>query len=258
MGLPMDWANLRFKKYLLNACFIFVIIPLSTSPWAATPITKINLYNGIQRIQSNKGALYLSSEETDTFTTGHTDNDFTSGIGIALMFPYANRSPCNYSIGIDLLFFDTSNIGRVKLYGLPQFDNYQYHLRFRTARVMLDGNFDLKPLPYHLIPFIKGGIGAAKITTDYLETPNGSDIVGGNLHMPDMTTYNFAYSIGAGVKHSLSETIELALLYLYTNLGTVHSSRYSNNGDTQVTLLKPISAKLNTNSIYMELTWLIK
>lgn len=247
------------QPFFLVSAVLVVASPLSV--YASAFIPQLNFYGGISHINMKKSTLTVSSNEVDTLNGTTNNTHSTGGIGAALDFliPPASKSGTylhDVSIGMDLFLLNTNSGGSVYQYGSPELHNYDYHLMFKTSRVMLDGTMGFVPFMCDVIPFVTAGVGVAHIQTEYYETPL-SGVVGGQLNLPRRSQNNFAYSAGVGIKKMLSNHLQLSILYLYTDLGTARTASYSNSADNVITLGKPIETELQANTALMELSVLL-
>jgi opacity protein-like surface antigen len=242
-------------KQVINFLFL-LIFPLTG--YAANYTKQLNLYGGVSYANVSSSGIIIAPDERDTIHSTSSGNDVTGGFGISynyLLPPNLvkkfHQTLYDATFGLDLLIYNTTESGETYLFGEANLANYRNQLQFQTARLMLDGAIGLHPIWQEIIPFITAGAGVARINTKYLETAKANqDIFGGELYLPTHTTYNFVYSFGAGLKKSLSERVKLSVLYLYTNFGVASSSTHS----TEITIMKPITAKLQTNTGLLELS----
>jgi opacity protein-like surface antigen len=243
-----------------KSCFAFFLVFSSiTTSAAVVPKLQVNLYGGVNYTSINKSSLAISPDEVDTLHGGDNSNTFMSGVGLAYDFILSAPTKNNFylhdiSLGVDAFFFNTINSGSVYQYGLPEFNNYNYYLQFKTRRLMLDGTLVFAPIWRGIMPLITAGVGTVNIATKYYD--ESRDMTGGDISLSDHTVNNFAYSFGVGIRKAITANLHVSALYLYTNLGTARSSVNSNSNNTSIALQEPITAKLTTNTGLIELSWL--
>lgn len=229
---------------------------------AVVPVgPQINIYGGASNLIGKASALTLNSSsftETDTLLKNKNPWDFTAGIGVDYDF-LAGSNPNNYihdfSIGLDFFWLNMLQQGDVLQFGSPQLNNFAYKLQLNTTRLMLDGQLNFQPIAGKVIPFVNAGIGAAKISTSYHDTPLPSSGISGGISLPAKTTHNVAYAIGAGLKLPLTQKVQVSVSYLYTFFGT-------NGTDSAPTPLgdgtiQPVTIGLGTQAVLAGLTYTI-
>jgi len=235
------------------------MIPLTGNCHNDTGNLQASLYGGYNYLSIGGNRLLRLPIETDTLLTPSANNSFIGGIGAGYrisnhsnILPYIKA----ITIGPDLIFFNKSVHGNVLQLQDPQFPNYDYTLKLKTARLMLDGWLDGSPLCFDMVPFIGGGVGVANIKTSYYDVVSSAGfdagISGGEISLGSKTTTNFAYSLGAGLKKQLSPRVQLSAAYIYTNYGQATTSINS----SQVTLVTPVSFKVQSHSALLGLTYL--
>ncbi len=233
-----------------------LVFPLAG--YAANYTKQFNLYGGISYPNVSSSGIIIASDERDTLHSTSSGSDVIGGLGLSYNYVLPpdlvqkfHHALYDASLGLDLFVFNTTDSGETYLFGQADLADYRYRLKLQTARLMLDGTVGLHPFWQDIIPFITAGLGVARINATYAENVKASQgVFGGELYLPNHTTYNFTYSFGAGLKKSLSKRVLLSILYLYTNLGVASTSTNS----TEITILKPITAKIQTNTALLELS----
>jgi opacity protein-like surface antigen len=97
---------------------------------------------------------------------------------------------------------------------LPEFENYTYSLKLNTIRIMANADLDFHPIRASLIPFIQGGLGAARTTVSYSSVPI-SPVISPDFTLPVQASWHMAYQLGAGAKYAVKPHLVLSLRYLY-------------------------------------------
>jgi len=194
----------------------------------------------------------------DTFTNQSNSSAWTWGIGAGYRFKLPPMISTTYlldSIEINADFYQLSHMtqtGDVLQFGLSEFDNYTYKLGLSNIRAMTDFDFDFHPIGQIIIPFIEGGIGAARTKISYSSSPI-SPVPGPGLQLDDQTDWSFAYQVGGGFKWLAKPQLELSIRYLYVNMGTIDSATESNSAS----LSQPLKIDMSTQNILLGLTYLL-
>lgn len=234
---------------------------LVTAPWAANLShfdrsgMQLSGYAGATQISINPSTLQ-GFNETDSLhpNDGHyQQTDVTWGFGTAYRFVLPNF-PRNIihdmSAGLDFLYFQTTQKGQTWLFEQPLYNNYTYQLPISSLRLMADSEWTFRSLlrPY-LFPFIEGGIGFARNTASYADSPLIPDTTGLTIYTD--VQYQFAYTAGAGIKFLLPCNGQLSVRYLYADLGNATTS-----SNASVSLAAPITIRLTTQTWLAGLTYL--
>lgn len=177
----------------------------------------------------------------------HEEVDFTWGFGAAYRFllPTSKQTILHdISAGLDFWYYNTSQAGQTWLFEQPIYSNYNYQLPITSLRLLADSEWTFRSLllPY-LFPFIEGGIGFARNTASYSDTPLLANT--SSLSIASNTQYQFSYTVGGGVKILLPADLAISLRYLYADLGNATTSTTAD-----VVLAAPITIRLTTQ------TWL--
>ncbi|MFI4954843.1 MAG: outer membrane protein [Gammaproteobacteria bacterium] len=252
---------MEFKKINrhLIVPFLFLSVPIVTI--ASTHNFQIEIMGGFNHSYSPESKLYIKSDtpgvptEVDTLHDTSSGNDFIGGAGLSYILPLADDKDDfmrDLLIGLDLYFFNTTRSGEVYLFEDPNANNLDYDLKLKTSRLMLNGELDFFSPWKRLAPYLQGSIGVARVEASYHDYPIG-ETIGGGIRLSEKTNYNFAYSLGAGVKYNFIEDFQLSISYLYTDLGDVETSTKS--GD-QVILTQPTTDRLRTSSGLVGLSYL--
>lgn len=194
--------------------------------------------------------IYLSFDETDLIVPwDQRHQDGTWGLGAGWRFMMGENSKLSMlhdlSLNLDFIHFNTNQNGRTWAFQDPAFNNFTYDLSLTSSRYLVDAEVDLNPLMNRVFPFIQAGLGVAQNQLQYQDVPD-PDTGGVGLHTNGNTSYQFAWTAGAGVKVSLSEHWLASARYLYTDLGTAQTSQTGS-----LLLVSPIRASVNTQA------WLI-
>lgn len=199
------------------------------------------------------------SFRSDSFDTSSKPIDFAAALGITyddIIDPntcYFNYLFHDVSLGFNIYWSHSSRDGTVLEYNLPDFANSSYDMNLEHVRLMLDTELDFRPI-YMIMPFIMGGIGVAKNTLNFKNTPFpniGAD--GGFYSLPNNTQLKFAYEVGAGIKVPIRNCIVFSVRYLYANAGQAESGKWDDS--TEVRLRKPISINVISQSILFGLSY---
>lgn len=162
-----------------------------------------------------------ASQESDALHSDSANNDVTWGFSYAynvLHRPYYGLQ--HLLLGVDWLFFNTTDSGDAYQYGYNSMANYRYNANFQTARLLANSEFDFISPWDTVFPYLQFSMGGARINADYSDTPIDGSLGGGQV-LHKKTNYNFTYAVGAGVKYLIIPNFQVSVSYLYTNFGVV-------------------------------------
>lgn len=197
--------------------------------------------------------------EIDTLARNHSqDTDFTWGVGAAYRFlapelPMKSDLIHDVTLGLDYFYFQSNQMGSVWQFQQPEYDNYAYTMPLTSSRLTANTEWTLKPIHAFLMPFVEGGIGFAYNTLSYSDTPL-APIVDGQQQIGKHGQYQFAYTLGAGVKAMIPKVknTEISFRYLYANLGNAATSTHG-----AIPLSGPVTASLSTQAWVLGVTYLL-
>lgn len=241
---------------------LFCIFSVLTLPvWASYANTKdifdtsgfqISAYGGVSNVTITPGDLKGFGETDSLHPNGRKQNDFTRGLGGAYRFilpASVQKILHDIAAGVDLLSFQTIQKGHVFLFDSHFYDNYYYTMPIKSIRLMADGELTFQPLGSYLYPFIVAGVGVARNTANYYDTPVIPGTIG--LSINSNTQNQFAYTAGVGMKFLLPQHVILSFHYLYVDLGNAQTSQTAT-----VPLAAPVTIPITTNTWLVDLTYL--
>ncbi len=240
----------EMKKFFLffSFCMLSLLCRLSVAGMSDDHSGfKASLYGGTSNTSVNAGNLQGFAETDSLNPNSHSQYDFTWGFGTAYRFMLPDNMQKvlhDVSIGLDLMYLKDTQKGYVWLFQQPAYNNYYYHLSVTSLRLMADVELTLHPIGQYIFPFIEGGIGAARNTASYYDSPLLPGTTG--LTIGSQSQIQFAYTVGGGIKIPLLHGSELSLRYLYVDLGNAKTS-----GAASVPLAAPVKMALTSQ------TWLI-
>ncbi len=247
---------MKISMQLLPAALLIIETACASSCWAniQKPGLKISGYGGFNSTKITPGSLHMFGE-TDTLNPNHNNNDqnnATWGVGAAYRFmpPRAPSIMHDISAGLDFLYFETTQHGRTWQFERAAYDNYAYTLPISSSRLMVDSELTFNPLYNYFFPFLQAGIGFARNSASYHDKVLLSNYTG-SVNISSNSQYQFAYTLGAGLKMLLPQNFELSVRYLYTDLGQAITSSSAN-----VSLLNPLKIRLTTQTGLVGLTYL--
>ena len=214
---------------------------------------------GINHAWGTPSALELGfggDEEIDTLHRDGFKNKAAVGGGLGYnVLPYliANYgTPDNQFsylrdviVGLDVIFFDTTQTGDVYLFQDPMLSEYTYRLKYKTARLMVNTEIGVATPWERLYPYFQASFGDARVSAgyhDYIKPQFGEGL---EIRVEPQTTYRFTYSVGAGMKFLITPDLQLSLSYLYTDFGTV--STINSFIDESVNV-NPVRMRLRTST----------
>ncbi len=240
---------MQLLKTCLGLSLLTFSLPSFSSGFSAA------LYGGYNHMSTNEDRLQLPVEK-DTLYSTDGGNGFVGGIGVGYAMDQFSSFIKRITVGPEVFYFSEQRKGDVWQFQNSALANYNYSIKIKSARIMLDGWLDLNPLVWEISPLLGAGIGGANIKTSYADQLSTlgfqSGISGGNIVLGNNTNNNFVYSLSAGLRKPLTPKLLLSAFYTYTNFGTVESSTQA----SQVTLLQPIRFNMHTNSAMLALTYL--
>lgn len=223
---------------------------------------RFSAYAGAVWPKASSSGIYLI-DETDTLNVSAHPKDVSWGVGAS----YRWLTPDTYlfnvsdvSLGLDLVSFKTQQQGQIWLYNDPAFFNYTYNLNISSWRVMANSEWTFQPLAslfqHHsaIYPFIDLGIGMARNTMSYSDTPL-PEIGGSGLLISERRQSQFAWDAGLGLKLPFAlkhHTFEASLRYVYADLGKATTAALGN-----LRLAAPLTADLSTQTLMFGLSALI-
>ena len=197
-----------------------------------------------------------SAFRTDLFYIDNGRFNFSPALGVLYRVETGgiNNSLHQYlhdlSMGINLYYTQTKRSGSVYEYSLRNFNNSTYDMKVKNYRLMLDMEWTFQPVVLNLMPFVEAGLGGARNTMRFSNTPRpdiGAD--GGNYELANTASKAFAYEFGLGVKRQFGEKILGSFRYLYSDSSQVKSSR--SDPMTGVRLALPIQSGLQSHALYL-------
>lgn len=244
-------------KTSISIVTLYVLSLVSTVAWTAAHQSglQISAYAGAADTAIHAGTLQ-GFGETDSLhpkNPRHQQTNVTWGFGAAFRFvpPLLTQKLLHdISIGPDFMYFQTNQKGETWLFGQSVYNNYDYQLPITSLRFLADSEWTFHSLlrPY-LFPFIEGGIGFARNTARYEDSPLIANTSG--LSIDSHTQYQFSYTVGGGVKLLLPFNTQLSFRYLYADLGNATTATTAS-----VPLAAPITIRLTTQTWLAGLTYL--
>jgi opacity protein-like surface antigen len=263
-GMYSMIASQKLSSCVIKTCLVLAL-GVGFSPLATAGKLVVNVAAGgsVFNLGSTHYVVFPPSAfRTDSFHIGGypLTYDIAAGIGYDL-----DATSAAYRIGsvlhdvsfsLNAYYGSTSRKGTVLEFGLPVFDNSNYKLQVGSGRLMLDSEWDFYPLWQTIMPFVEVGVGAARNTLSFKNSPVPVvGVSGGYYALPDNSQIQFAYQLGAGLKYEVSEQVILAARYLYANAGMAASSTY--DAMSGVNLGKPITMLVQSQSVLFSMNYLI-
>jgi opacity protein-like surface antigen len=254
----MNHTRNRAKFFTITSALLGSLLICAFQTANATPSGfLVSAFAGVSDLSLDHGDLVLSPFETDKLDGNQNNSEFTPAIGFAYNFmlvPDDVREGYllqSISVGMNLYYFQTDLKGDVLQFGDPIFNNYSYKMDVTSGRLMIDSEWNFKRLWGGVVIFGQAGIGYARNTVKYQDTPKPG-IPGGGLTLSSQSQDNFAYDLGVGLKYPITMNSEISLRYLYTGLGSTDTATEGELADgSSVTLLKPVSVDLTSQSLLL-------
>lgn len=156
------------------------------------------------------------------------------------------------SIGPAFYYQKATFTGEVWELNSAEFFNYTYNLGSDNYNLLLEGDFDLPAFANHITPFLSAGLGLSFSRISYNDYAQWGIPVDSEFHLAPYTNEKFIYTLGGGFEVPLSQSLSAQLRYLYTHMGTGHSSTLTKNN-----LAMPISLALNSQTFLVGLCFRI-
>lgn len=249
------------KSVSLVVCLIFGCYQ---TLWASGQGMQASVFAGGSFARVSTGLLAISPAQVDELISVHTSTNSTVGVGLAYPFDVNQLFPNNTMLqqillGVNFFHYNTQNRGNIEEYGATQFTNYHYYLDLKTDRVMADIQLVLQSIGQGFTPFVNGSIGGARVKVHYYEMPKSSQMItDGELNLAPNTTNKLAYSLGAGLKKSLTSNVSLAGSYLYSHFGSVATTVASNQATNNPMMIEsPLMVRLSTHSVLLALIYTV-
>lgn len=201
---------------------------------------------------SNNKLLHVSRLETDTLKQHCTYHrpSYHFGINQGIL-----ESPFGIlSLGGHVYYQEVKYKGDVLQLGLPELNNYTYHLVNRLINVLLETRLQFQSFqfPGHkkqtLMPYFFAGVGAGSHSLNYHDFAKPG-ITGGEVHVAN-TKHNAVADIGVGIDLPLNKCFSLGAKYLIMFNGTSSTSKHGDIG-----LERPLRINSNNQSIMLDLTY---
>ena len=244
-----------FFPYLIGACLGSGLV-MASSAFAAVDVSLLAGASEFNLGHTKKIVFPTESFRTDSFKIGGESDDFAVALGAMYRFDKTNQHFRYLSVGANAYYSQTSRHGTVFEYELPNFENSTYNMQVKSARLMVDAQWDFRSLFNNkVIPFVDGGIGVANNILNFKNTPVPNfGANGGNYRLSNHSQIQFAYELGAGLKVPVNQRLSIIGRYLYANAGHAESRTY--DSATGVALRQPIKVGVNSQSVLLGLNYL--
>lgn len=248
------------NKLISHRCKIALLLGLGlTFSHAFAGTAAFNVLGGVSSFNfgNEKDIVFpTNSFRTDTFDVSGQSAVFALGAGFTYDVMICHNNDCDkgwsvfhdIAVGINGYYNSNDRKGTVLEYGLPNFNNSTYKMNVYSSRLMADAELGLHPIKMGLTPFIEAGIGVARNTLDFQNTPVPS-LSGGYYYLSDHYHDQFAYELGAGFKIPVNNDVTISARYLYANAGNAVSSIHDHTNG--VTLGSPIKINVRSQSILL-------
>ncbi len=248
--------KMEFQNLIRPVATATLLTALSATAQTNNKPNQLKLMLGINHAYHDNSDLYLGAHilEVDSLHENDAANDFIGGVGYSYdILPWFvnDAKLAHVWVGLDLLFFNTTQTGDVYVDQNPAFNDYNYEFSEDTMRLMVNTEVDFKTPSEKIFPFLQASVGAARIVAGYEDEPV-PEIQGGGIYLDDHTNYNLVYSLGAGVKFLPNPDIQVSLSYLFTDFGFVKTSTETEN----FILAEPLEDHLMTSSLFFNLSYL--
>ncbi|MCW5590258.1 MAG: outer membrane beta-barrel protein [Legionellales bacterium] len=235
------------QKYQWMVGFIMQSILMSVTAFAQASPLHWNILLGLSQSALAVGDITLPFGERDTQAGKKYNANLSWGVGIDYHTPAKNHS--HYQLTLYQL--NRAQNGTVYQFGNPQFNNYFYHFKTKTYRLMLGYQYDFNSILNKMIPWLGIEAGLARVTTAYNEVPNYQEgINSGDIDLFKRTHYSFVYSLNVGLRYPLYRALSAGIRYQFTDFGHIRTSTVANNN---IQLLEPITSRFYIHSVFLNL-----
>ncbi|RUR07431.1 outer membrane beta-barrel protein [Legionella sp. km772] len=185
----------------------------------------------------------------------NTDALYTAGIGYPILVDeLAGRTYFN-SLMLELNYYYTQTTikGDAWDYSSPSAANQSFKAAFKSSRIMLDfkpGLVQYRGIASYLIL----GVGPAWNKLSYQEQANAPEFAISSIQLPVHTNSNVAYNLGVGLNKKFGDHFKVSMEYLYTPLGHVAASRYSQSAQS---IISAASFALDSNNLLFKFTYAV-
>lgn len=243
--------SLRWSVFLLIGLWLCLFSNQSSADNGIPSRLAFDIYGGVTYVKPDMSERFvIVPNETDTIHGNDENYEFIGGAGFSIVYFEDVRS--TLLMGIDNFYYSTHDKGYVDQYALSQFRNYRYKLDIDSFRSIFYLEVDSKPIGSEkFIWFAKAGAGVAQNRVDFRDVPL-SGIDGGGIRIPAKTRTELAYDLAAGVKIPMSKKLKATVQYQFSDQGRFRTGKKGN-----VTLLKPITVHLTTQSLLLGLNYQI-
>ena len=161
------------------------------------------------------------------------------------------------SLGPEFFYLSASSAGDVWQYTSPAMNNLTYDISTSSYRLLGTNEITFQPWAPHTFPFFEWGTRFCQRTNPLTPENPRSTYASSGITLAQRTQYNFAYTLGGGLKiditkfSKLKNPLLLTFRYLYTNLGSADVSNQSNS-----LVISPITVSLDTQTWVAGLTYL--
>lgn len=252
--------NLYHRAARNIAAFTSVVLLAQTNQVLAAQFQASVYAGGTSTTYNNIGFLKFNGEIDQLHTTNPNDTTATFGAAAAIRSsnipkPF-DKLIHEVSVGPEFFYFTSATTGDVWQYLLPEMNNLTYQISTTSYRLLGTNEITFNPITPSVYPFFEWGLGFAANQSSYQEYPRPSYNNPG-LSLAKNTQYNFAYTLGGGIKVDISDIamfnnpLLLSFRYLYASLG---SSDVSN--ETNSLVISPIPVSFHTQAWVAGLTYL--
>ena len=227
---------------------------ITTPSMHASYPVDLSIAIGPQWINANTAYMRVTSTDTNADVISNTSTNALYSIGVGyhpLQTALANRKYLNDFLIQLNYYYTTGNLkGQAWDYLTSTSNNQFFKAALHSSRLAID----LKPQLFtyrSFSPYLIAGAGASWNTLSYFETPNG-DYAVSSIRLNAHTNQNIMYDLGVGINAQWRPNIVVSLEYLYTSLGNLSPSSYSQSAQS---IISPPAFNIATNALLGRITW---
>lgn len=186
-------------------------------------IARIHFSNGHTSVDN--GSLFLPPMNQDTYSI-NTPTTGIAQINAGYIAYNGSKYFAAFSAYIQYRHYFTSHIsGSVEQYTLPEFENYNYKVRYEADLFTINGKVGLVQLN-QFIPYISAGIGfIINHVNDYTESPKPDITARISPTYQGKSNTNLAYTLGAGIDFLINKCMTITLGYDHVFQGNTTSGQ---------------------------------
>lgn len=213
LGMKLSIFKLTLSFFLLISATVYA----QPDKGVLLPFTSLSLGADLIRIGRSQ-AINFAPEITNTFTAAN-ENKPSASMGLVLGFEKKLSHDIFFQLGMTSYFNTEVNAtGHVWEFSLPEFDNFIYHYRIQSSRIMLSSKL-MTTIPTKIHPYLNAELGmgfnqARGFAQDRL-VADSVPMIPFNDHVEQ----SLSWALGVGFDIEINSKARIGLGYQFANLG---------------------------------------